>query len=87
MSNLSSTLIRSQSVDSENQTVIDAAAVSAERERLIKMMKSLYQADQQAKFLNLQQEVDSLLQQLQSIKLQRVGTLAEDSPADLDFSS
>jgi len=34
--------------------------------------KSFYQADQQAKFKNLQAEVDSLLQQLQNLKEQRL---------------
>ncbi|MCC5640394.1 hypothetical protein LC593_32095 [Nostoc sp. CHAB 5844] len=34
--------------------------------------KSYYQADQQAKFKNLQAEVDSLLQQLQNLKEQRL---------------
>lgn len=36
--------------------------------------KSYYQADQQAKFKNLQAEVDSLLQQLQHLKEQRLST-------------
>lgn len=34
--------------------------------------KSFYQADQQAKFKNLQAEIDSLLQQLQNLKEQRL---------------
>jgi uncharacterized coiled-coil protein SlyX len=33
--------------------------------------KSFYQADQQAKFKNLQAEVDTLLQQLQNLKEQK----------------
>jgi uncharacterized coiled-coil protein SlyX len=33
--------------------------------------KSFYQADQQAKFKNLQAEIDSLLQQLQNLKEQK----------------
>jgi hypothetical protein len=37
-----------------------------------KLTKSCYRDDQQAKFMNLQEEVDSLLQQLQNLKRQRV---------------
>ncbi len=36
------------------------------------MMKSFYQAPQQAKYLHLQAEVDLLLQQLQRLKQQRL---------------
>lgn len=79
MSNLSSTLIRPESIVSDSQSVNDASAISAERARLIKTMKSQYQADQQAKFLNLQEEVDSLLQQLQSIKQQKNTSVEEVS--------
>jgi|GEM_PF-615049 len=39
--------------------------------RLLKVMKSLYQVDQQAKFLHLQAETNSLLEQLQALKGQR----------------
>lgn len=38
--------------------------------RLMEAMKSQYRADQQAKFLDLQAETDSLLQQLRAIKEQ-----------------
>jgi hypothetical protein len=37
-----------------------------------KLTKSYYQGDQQVKFMNLQAEVDSLLQQLQSMKNQKL---------------
>jgi len=36
--------------------------------------KSYYQADQQAKFKNLQAEIDSLFEQLQNLKEQRLAT-------------
>ncbi|AFY32007.1 hypothetical protein [Calothrix sp. PCC 7507] len=36
--------------------------------------KSYYQDDQQVKFMHLQAEVDSLLQQLQSLKQQKLTT-------------
>lgn len=50
---------------------LKVAAVEQQRSRLIEAMKSQYQLDQQIKFLHLQAEADSLLQQLQSIKQQR----------------
>jgi hypothetical protein len=37
-----------------------------------RLSKTFYQDDQQAKFMHLQAEVDSLLQQLQSLKQQRL---------------
>jgi|UPI00034D9ECF hypothetical protein len=36
-----------------------------------KLNKCLYQAEQQAKFINLQAEVDCLLRQLQDMKVQK----------------
>jgi hypothetical protein len=39
-----------------------------------KLTKAYYQDDQQAKFMNLQAEVDSLLQQLQKLKSKRLET-------------
>jgi hypothetical protein len=39
--------------------------------RSLEKMKALYQADQQAKFLNLHAETEFLLQQLQNLKQQR----------------
>lgn len=44
-----------------------------------RLTKAFYQDDQQAKFMHLQAEVDSLLQQLQSLKQQRLtGTEADE---------
>lgn len=40
--------------------------------------KSFYQADQQAKFKNLQAEIDTLLQQLQNLKEQRLAAPESD---------
>ncbi|MHC5613582.1 MAG: hypothetical protein ACYTXA_21940 [Nostoc sp.] len=37
-----------------------------------KLTKSYYQDDQQAKFMHLQAEVESLLQQLENLKHQRL---------------
>ncbi|MFB2898327.1 hypothetical protein ACE1CI_35875 [Aerosakkonemataceae cyanobacterium BLCC-F50] len=45
--------------------------------RMMEKMKSVYQADQQLKLLNLQAEVETLLQQLQNLKQQRL--IEEDS--------
>lgn len=42
-----------------------------EKTRLTESMKTLYQVDQQVKFLHLQAEIDTLLQQLQALKQQR----------------
>jgi hypothetical protein len=44
-----------------------------------RLTKAFYQDDQQAKFRKLQAEVDSLLEQLQSLKQQRIaGTELEE---------
>ncbi|MBO3458161.1 hypothetical protein G7B40_017515 [Aetokthonos hydrillicola Thurmond2011] len=40
--------------------------------------KSCYQVDQQVKLMSLEAEVESLLQQLQNLKLQRVGATQEE---------
>lgn len=40
--------------------------------------KSYYQDDQQAKFMHLQAEVDSLLQQLQQMKQQKLTTNSQN---------
>jgi len=49
----------------------------------MQLMQSLYQADQQAKYLNLQAEVETLLQQLQSLKQER---LVSDHPDSANLS-
>jgi hypothetical protein len=40
----------------------------------MELMKSTYQTDQQVKYLHLQAEVESLLQQLQILKQQRLAS-------------
>ncbi|MDF5710272.1 MAG: hypothetical protein PUP90_22040 [Nostoc sp. S4] len=42
-----------------------------------KLTKSYYQDDQQAKFMHLQAEVDSLLQQLENLNHQRLAATSE----------
>lgn len=54
-------------------------STQATRDRLIKLMKNSYQADQQVKYLHLQAEVDSLLQQLQLLKQQRQNSVTPDA--------
>ncbi|MBW4673988.1 MAG: hypothetical protein KME52_08170 [Desmonostoc geniculatum HA4340-LM1] len=43
-----------------------------------KLTKSYYQDDQQAKFMHLQAEVESLLQQLESLKHQRLAATTQE---------
>ena len=43
-----------------------------------RLTKSFYQDDQQAKFRKLQAEVESLLQQLQSLKQQRLAATHQE---------
>ncbi|WP_026082636.1 hypothetical protein [Mastigocladopsis repens] len=43
-----------------------------------KLNKCFYQAEQLTKFMHLQAEVDGLLEQLQSMKTQRVSTHKEE---------
>lgn len=44
----------------------------------MELMKSIYQADQQVKYLHLQAEVESLLQQLQILQKQRLTSVRPD---------
>ncbi|MDZ8108390.1 MAG: hypothetical protein RM338_22580 [Nostoc sp. DedQUE12a] len=43
-----------------------------------KLTKAYYQDDQQAKFMHLQAEVDSLLQQLENLKHQRQAASSQE---------
>ncbi|MBD2138835.1 hypothetical protein H6F32_14910 [Anabaena sp. FACHB-1237] len=43
-----------------------------------KLTKAYYQDDQQVKFLNLQAEIDSLLEQLQNLKSEKLETSEEN---------
>ncbi len=55
-----------------------STAVSGDS-RLMELMKSLYQADQQVKYLHLQAEVESLLQQQRILKQQRLASVTSDA--------
>jgi hypothetical protein len=50
--------------------------------RFLEAMKTQYRLDQQVKFLNLQAEAESLLQQLQAIKQQRETLIERSGPGD-----
>lgn len=71
MSTRSSSLLDSPSSVRNSQAMRTSSTAVTENPRLISLMKSMYQADQQVKYLHLQAEVESLLQQLQILKQQR----------------
>lgn len=79
MSNISSTLIRPQILVDDSQS---ANAVSTDSSAKKMVMKCCYKGDQQVKFLNLQAEIDCLLEQLQTIKEQRMATVDETGSPD-----
>jgi hypothetical protein len=72
MSTSPSSLSRSQLIVDDPKLESEVSAKSANDTRWNESKKSLYQVDQQVKFLHLEAEVESLLQQLQSIKQQRL---------------
>lgn len=74
VSTRSSSLIYSPSPVGDSQSMRTPRAAVTENPRLIALMKSLYQADQQVKYLHLQAEVESLLQQQQILKQQRLAS-------------
>jgi hypothetical protein len=47
--------------------------------RVRELTKTCYKDDQQVKFMSLQAEVDSLLQELQNLKQQRLTTVSQES--------
>ncbi len=56
----------------KTQMVNNASTTSSYSVRMFQPTKSLYHVAQQIKFLHLQAEVESLLQQLQFLKQQRI---------------
>jgi hypothetical protein len=72
-------LIDSPSPIGASQSVRNRSTVATDDPRLMKLMKSLYQADQQVKYLHLQAEVEFLLQQLQMLKQQKLASLQSDA--------
>jgi len=72
MPTLSSSLIYSPRPVGDSQSVRNASATATSNPRLMELMKSIYQTDHQVKYLHLQAEVESLLQQLQILQKQRL---------------
>lgn len=64
------------------QEASNISEVLTNQVRMMEKMKSVYQADQQLKLLNLQAEVETLLQQLQNLKQQRSTEDTEISSQD-----
>lgn len=74
MSTRSSSLLYSPRPVGDSQAVINSSSAVTGNPRLVEQMKSPYRADQQVKYLHLQAEVESLLQQLQILKQQRLAS-------------
>jgi hypothetical protein len=85
MSTRSLTLTRPYTAG-DSQSWNDVSASSTGNTRIMQLTKSLYQVDQQEKFLHLQEEVESLLQQLQTLKQQRLVTVDSAASASDDDS-
>jgi hypothetical protein len=67
-----STLVREETSLESLESLNNTSANSQQQARIMQLTKCLYQVDQQQKFLSLQEEVESLIQQLQTIKAQKV---------------
>ena len=61
----------SQSSISTLQHKTDAGVSANHRDRLIELMKSMYQAEHQVEFLHLQAEADTLIQELRTLTSKR----------------
>lgn len=83
MSTRSLTLTRPYTAG-DSQSLSDVSAGSTGNTRIMQLTKSLYQVDQQEKFLHLQAEVEYLLEQLQTLKQQRPVTVDEAAYASDD---
>jgi hypothetical protein len=79
MSTRSSSLVCSPTPIGDSRTLSNRSTTVTGNPRLIKLMKSTYQTDQQVKYLHLQAEVESLLQQLQILKQQRLTSVKPDA--------
>lgn len=75
MLSFSSTVYQSQTIVGNAQPVSNTP--TTQHPHLHESQKVPYQAAQQVKFLHLEAEVESLLQQLQSLKRQRIAAQAE----------
>ena len=79
MSTWSSSLSGSQLEVRNPQPVSNVSATSTERPRLNESKRSPYEIAQQVKFLHLEAEVESLLQQLQYLKQQRIAATSYEA--------
>jgi len=79
MSTRSSSLVCSPTPIGDTQALRNPTTSKTCNSRLTDLMRSLYQADQQVKYLHLQAEVESLLQQLQILKQQRLASVKSDA--------
>ncbi len=80
MSTRSSSLLYSPRPIGDSQSVINRSTAVTSKPHPVEQIKSPYRADQQVKYLHLQAEVESLLQQLQILKKQRL--VSEFAEAD-----
>lgn len=78
MSTRSSSVLDSPRPSGDYQSVRSSRVAVADSSRLMALMKSLYQTDQQVKYLHLQAEVESMLQQQQILKQQRLASAIVD---------
>lgn len=83
----SSTLIRPENSVTLTTESGFAPANPSGSGRIAQLTKSVYQADQQAKFFNLQAEVESLLEQLQALKQQKLSSSEPSEHGCQDASS
>ncbi len=74
MSTRSSSLIDLPRPTGDSQSARNSRTAVAADCRLTALMKSLYQTDQQVKYLHLQAEVESLLHQQKILKQQRLAS-------------
>ncbi len=79
MSYRSSSVIDAPSRIRDSASATTRSTAATNDNRLLELMKSIYQADQQVKYLHLHAEVDSLLHQLKIQKQQRLVSVAPDS--------
>lgn len=73
---------RSQALAENSLAIVDLSdllTLSSHQELQTKLSKLPYQATHQAELLHLQAEIEALLQQLQTLKRQRL-TLSSDEP-------
>jgi hypothetical protein len=72
MSTRSLILTRPETSVGSLPSLADESNAAIDNQRNMQLTKSVYQADQQEKFLHLQAEVESLLQHLQTLQQQKV---------------